>query len=99
MQQHQVKSVLKLRRLGIDTYKEAVIYMREDCAVCRAEGFEVQARVKVSLNGASLTATLNMVNSDILKQGEAGLSKYAFEKLGAREGMKFMFPTPLPCIH
>ncbi|WP_138380711.1 thymidine phosphorylase family protein [Luteithermobacter gelatinilyticus] len=98
MQQHQVKSVLKLRRLGIDTYKEAVIYMREDCAVCRAEGFEVQARVKVSLNGASLTATLNMVNSDILKQGEAGLSKYAFEKLGAREGDEIHVSHP-PAVH
>ena len=30
------KPELKLRRLGINTYKEAVIYMREDCHVCRA---------------------------------------------------------------
>ena len=32
---------LKLKWLGIDTYKEAVIYVREDCSVCRAEGFGV----------------------------------------------------------
>ena len=87
---------LKLRRLGINTYKEAVIYMREDCHVCRAEGFEVQARVKVALNGGDLIATLNMVTSDILKQGEACLSEYALHMLGAREGDKIQVSHPSP---
>jgi len=82
------KPVLKLHRLGIDTYKESVIYMREDCHVCRAEGFEVQARVLVSLGGQSLTATLNMIHDGILKPGEAALSEYAWAKLGATEGDK-----------
>jgi thymidine phosphorylase len=31
---------LRLKRLGIDTYQEPVIYMRQDCDVCRSEGFE-----------------------------------------------------------
>lgn len=43
------KPILHLRRLGIDPYKEAVIYMREDCHICRSEGFEVQTRVRVTL--------------------------------------------------
>lgn len=89
---------LKLRRLGINTYKEAVIYMREDCHVCRAEGFEVQARVKVALNGKDLIATLNMVTSDILKQGEACLSEYALHMLGAREGDKIQVFHPSPVL-
>jgi len=38
------RSTLRLRRVGIDTYQEPVIYMRADCAVCRAEGFEAQSR-------------------------------------------------------
>jgi len=80
--------ILKARRLGIDTYKEAIIYMREDCHVCRAEGFEVQARVKVTLNDKYLIATLNMVTSDILEHGEAGLSEYAMKQLGVTEGDK-----------
>lgn len=29
--------VLRLKRMGIDTYQEPVIYMRSDCHVCRAE--------------------------------------------------------------
>ena len=89
------KPELKLRRLGINTYKEAVIYMRHDCHVCRAEGFEVQARVKVALNGKDLIATLNMVASDILKQGEACLSEYALHTLGAREGASSALPLCL----
>ena len=90
------ESVLKLRRLGIDTYKEAVIYMREDCHVCRAEGFEVQARIKVALNGNYLIATLNMVSSDILHHNEAGLCEYAMRKLGAKEGDEVFISHPSP---
>ena len=90
------KSILKLRRLGIDTYKEAVIYMREDCHVCRAEGFEVQARVKVTLNGEYLIATLNMVTSDILQHGEVSLSEYALQKLEARDGDEIHVSHPSP---
>ena len=86
MQQDRPKPILKLRRLGIDTYKEAVIYMREDCHVCRAEGFEVQTRVLVSLNGQSMIATLNMIRDGLLKPGEAALSEYAWAKLGAKDG-------------
>ncbi len=88
--------ILKLRRLGIDTYKEAVIYMREDCHVCRAEGFEVQARVLVSLNGKSLTATLNMVRDGLLEQGEAGLSEHAWKNLDAKEGDQTHVSHPPP---
>jgi hypothetical protein len=30
---------LHLTRMGIDTHQEPVVYMRDDCHVCRAEGF------------------------------------------------------------
>jgi thymidine phosphorylase len=45
------KTALQLRRLGIDTYDEPVIYMRADCPVCRSEGFSSHSRVTVALNG------------------------------------------------
>ena len=35
---------LALRRLGIDTYQEPMIYMHADCAICRFEGFAAQSR-------------------------------------------------------
>lgn len=77
---------LALRRLGIDTYQESVIYMRRDCPVCRAEGFEAQSRIAVNLDGHTLIATLNIVDSDLLLTGEAGLSEIAWQRLGAKEG-------------
>ena len=80
------KLTLHLRRLGIDTYKESVIYMREDCPICLAEGFEVQARVRVSLGERSIIATLNMIKSDFLAHGKASLSEYAWQLLAANDG-------------
>lgn len=83
---NKTNSKLRLRRLGINTYKEAIIYMREDCNVCRAEGFEAQARVLVQLNGKEVIATLNIIHGPMLGTGEAGLSEYAWEMIGAAEG-------------
>jgi hypothetical protein len=37
-----IRGALALRRLGIDTYQEAVVFMNRDCHVCRAEGFSGQ---------------------------------------------------------
>lgn len=85
---------LCLRRLGIDTYKEAVIYMREDCHVCRSEGFEAQARIYVTLNERSIIATLNTVDSNLLGLGEASLSNYAWEFLHAKEGEQIFLSHP-----
>lgn len=73
--------LLRLKRFGIDTYQEAVIYMRRDCHVCRAEGFEAQARVAVNLKGRQLIATLNVVVSDLLEHDEVGLSEAAWRVL------------------
>lgn len=79
---------LRLRRLGIDTHQEAVIYMRQDCHVCRAEGFAAQARIRVARGDAFVIATLNLVTSDLLAPGEAGLSEAAWARLGVEEGME-----------
>lgn len=78
---------LTLRRLGIDTYQEQVIYMRSDCAVCRSEGFEARSRLAVTVGERTVVATLNVVNSNLLAHGEAGLSESAFSALRAQEGM------------
>ena len=79
-------SHLRLKRLGIDTYREHVIFMRADCHVCLSEGFAARSRVRVSANSSSLLATLNVVHSDLLGPDEAGLSEVAWQTLGAREG-------------
>jgi len=87
---------LRLRRLGIDTYQEAVLYIREDCPVCRSEGFNAQSRVRVDLNGRTAIATLDVVKSDILRAGEASLSESAWQNMGARDGDLIYLSHPVP---
>ena len=87
---------LRLRRLGIDTYQEPVIYMRSDCHVCKSEGFQAQARVKVQLGDRTTIATLNVVNTDLLATGEASLSEAAWNILDATEGDRITISHPEP---
>lgn len=77
---------LRLRRMGIDTLQEPVIYMRADSDVCRAEGFATQSRVKVTVGGNSITATLSVVIGDLLAKRQAGVSEAAWRALSANEG-------------
>jgi thymidine phosphorylase len=85
---------LRLRRLGIDTYQEAVIYMHRDCYVCRSEGFDAQARIQVEHQGRSIIATLNIITTDLLALDEAGLSEAAWNLLGAQEGDRVLLSHP-----
>jgi thymidine phosphorylase len=87
---------LPLRRLGIDTYQEPVLYMHRDCHVCRSEGFEAQSRVEVALNGHTIVATLNVVNGDFLSPHEAGLSEAAWRLLHANDGDVATMHHPAP---
>jgi thymidine phosphorylase len=50
-----------VRRVGIDTCQEPVLYMRQDCPVCVSEGFEAQSRVEVTVGARNIVATLNVV--------------------------------------
>lgn len=77
---------LRLQPLGIDTHREFVIYMRGDCDVCRAEGFEAQTRLEVSLGDRHIIATLNVVHSNLLAIDEASLSTSAWHALAATSG-------------
>jgi thymidine phosphorylase len=87
---------LKLRRLGIDTYTDPVIYMRRDCHVCRAEGFEARTRVRVALGRRAIVATLNVVSEALLAPDEVGLSEFAWRGLGASEGAAVHLSHPEP---
>lgn len=97
----QYAPTLRLRRIGIDTYQQPVIYMRRDCHVCRSEGFEALSRVQVAhQNGHTIIATLNIVNTDLLTPGEAALSESAWRLLGAKEGdpIHLSHPPPLESL-
>jgi len=78
--------ILRLKPLGINTYKEAVVYIRKDSPVCRSEGFEAPARIKVVHKNKIILATLNTLESDLLNMHEASLSTFAWEQLNASPG-------------
>jgi thymidine phosphorylase len=81
------KETLKLRRLGIDTYRENVAYLHRDCEVYRAEGFQALSKVKICADGRRILAVLNVVDDDkIVTPADLGLSEEAFVKLGLDEG-------------
>lgn len=84
---------LTARPIGIDTYQEPVVYMRDDCPVCRSEGFEAQSRVLVSRDGVSIVATLNVVHGELLAHDELGLSEIAWKLLGCER------PCPVSLSH
>ena len=77
---------LRARRALIDTYQQPVVYMRSDCAVCRAEGFEAQAQVEVAANGREVLAILHRVDAPWLGRDEAALSEAAWEWLALQGG-------------
>lgn len=81
------RHALRLKRLGIATYKEAVVYVRHDSYICKAEGFEAQSRIKITTaKERTIVATLNIIASDLLKPDEVSLSEYAWELCEAKEG-------------
>jgi len=88
MQQNQTQDTLRLRRVAIDTYKENVAFLNGDCEIYRAEGFQALSKIKVTINGNSILAVLNVVHDDtIVTPGELGLSEQAFEQLGEEEAV------------
>lgn len=78
--------MLRARRALIDTYQQPVVYMRSDCAVCRAEGFAAQAQVEVAANGRQVPAILHRVEAGWLHHDEAALSEAAWQLLGLNGG-------------
>lgn len=73
---------LKVRRVGIDTYRENVAYMHRDCAIYRAEGFQALSKIEILTDGSRIVAVLNVVDdATIVSPGELGLSTQAFKQL------------------
>lgn len=78
-------SRLRARPACIDTYQQHVVYMRTDCDVCRAEGFEAQAQVELVARGRHLLAILHRVADGWLRPGEIALSDAAWSALQVGE--------------
>ena len=70
-----------MRRLGIDTGAEHVIFLNADSPVCRSEGFGSHSRLELRLGAQRMLATLNIVGGDMLGVDEVGLSESAWRSL------------------
>ena len=77
---------LKIIDLGIDSYHENILFIRADSEVCKSEGYVALTRLVVHKNGAQIIATLNVIHSNLLKEGEAGLSTEAMTRLKVKDG-------------
>jgi thymidine phosphorylase len=79
-------NTLAVKSLGIETYRENIIFMRADCQVCLSEGFTALTRVVIHYRGKRIVATLNVVHSELIHHYEAGLSIEAMKRLGLSNG-------------
>lgn len=79
---------LSAHRMGIDTHEEAVVYMRGDCDICRAEGFTANTRLQLRAGKRRIIATLNTVSTAALPAGGIGFSDSAWHYLQLEEGQR-----------
>lgn len=85
---------LHAKRAKIDTYQQPVAYMRADCAVCRAEGFEAQSQIELVVKGRHVLAILHRVSDGWLDNDDIGLSEAAWEALQPEEGDEVIVRHP-----
>jgi len=77
---------VRARRLGFYTQDDAVVLLRADCHVCRAEGLSPRSQVLLQANGREVLATLYQLGEGLLQVDEAGLSEAAWAHLEVRSG-------------
>lgn len=88
---------LPLSRARIDTYRHPVVYMHQDCHVCRAEGFRALTRVRIDCGDRWVIASLNVVTgADWLPRDTAALSDSAWAALRPEPGAVGVFSHPEP---
>jgi thymidine phosphorylase len=90
-------NTLKVKKIGIDTYKENIAYMPRDCEICKSQGWEALSKIEIHNGDKSILAILNMTENGLVDAGEIGLSQNAFQRLGVKEGsaVKITHPNPL----
>jgi len=79
--------MFRLRRMGIDTLSEHVVFIHEGAVAEGRLGFQPLDRVRlISENGHELTGVLNFCTDTLLGRDEIGLSDVAFRDFALAEG-------------
>jgi thymidine phosphorylase len=90
---------LTLKRIGIDTHREHVAYLRRSCPLYHAEGFRALSKLEIRQDGHTILATLNIVEDEsLLGNAELGLSVSAFEHFQLPEGSPVTVRQPQPVL-
>ena len=80
------KSMLKLKRVAIDSYHENVAFLHRNCELYRAEGFQALSKISIMANGSRIHAVLNVVDDEhIVSPNQLGLAEQAFIQLDMEE--------------
>lgn len=88
---------LKLRRIGIDTYRENVAFLARRCPHYRPEDFQALAKIELLANGHRIIASINIVDDDrLLAPDEVGLAEQAFRQFGLEEGAEIRIRPAAP---
>ena len=94
LHEHPTTNSIRVRRLGLDTQYEAIVFMHKDCHVCRSEGFTAHTRVLLCNGERQVIATLYHVTSDLIAHNEAALSESAWTRLGLKDGEHIIVTHP-----
>lgn len=79
--------MLKVRRIGIDTYPENTAFLLRQGNGYSAEQFQALRKIVVSNDHGSILASLAIVDDpQLIASGEIGLGEQAFRRLGLAEG-------------
>ncbi len=89
--------MLRLKRIGLQTFGENVAFLSTRCRTHKPEAFASLNKVEVSGNARRIMATLNIVeNGDLLDAESLGLSISAFDDLGLPEGTEVSLRPATP---
>ena len=79
--------MLKLRRIGIDTYPENMALLSRGCTIYRAEEFQALRKIEIIGDSRQILATLAISDDPALVgDDELGLGAQAFRRMGLPEG-------------
>jgi thymidine phosphorylase len=89
--------MLKIRKVGIDTYPENTAFLRRGDNGYGAEQFRALRKIEISNGGCGILATLAITDDpQIVAPGEIGLGEQAFRRLGLPEGTQVAIAQAKP---
>ncbi len=89
---------LKIKKMGIDTYRENIAYLPHHSEIAKSQGFQALSKIEIHYKNRNILATLNMTENSLLPSTEIGLSNIAFKRLGVPEGEEVCLSHPNPLL-